>query len=304
MYKRVSVPLYRLGIATLLVASLLLAACDNVPAPPTPTTIADASTAGTSVAGVETKAEPVSQGWIFTLSALKQENHFNLDLDVRAASGAPIGVISMGRGRNYEQQGNPDLMSTVVITANGKVILEVAASGPANIRGDKGNVVVASKGQSYDKTTAQGWHVRATVKDVAVVEHPKLADGSGSPAPDPVFHKLDMDVEIAGNAATPYLGLIADNVTASRAALENLRGDDLQLIDHGVIIRQVTPCGPADKAGLRVDDIILAINDKKIDESNPLTVPLSRLHAGDKASLDVVRDGKNLKIEVTLGTRP
>jgi hypothetical protein len=298
MHKPTFALLRYLRLSALVVMSLLLPACDSLPSSATPTSIAGTPT----VERAATRPEPVSQGWIFTLPVLRQENHFNLDLDVVATGGIPIGTISMGRGRNYEHQGNPDLMSTVTITANGKLLLEIAASDPANKPGENSNIAVAAKGQSYEKTTVEGWHVRTTVKQLAVTQHPKLADGTQ--AADPVFQTLDMDVEVVGNSATPYLGLIADNVTAARAALENLRDANLQLIEHGVIIREVTPGGPADKAGLRPGDIILAINSKKIDEYNPLTVPLSRLHAGDKVTLDVVRDGKNLAVEATLGRRP
>ncbi len=284
----------RLRVLVLLALAVLPAACDTAPSPP-------ASVTNTPTRS-EPRLQPLSQGWIFKLPALAKENHYKLDLDVLAEGGLPIGVLSMGRGRNYEKQGKPDLISTVQITANGNPVLELAAASPPGTPGDSSQVEVASQGRSYEKTTAEGWRVRTTVNALAIQEHPKLPDGSEGPSP--VFTTLDMDVEVAGSTAGPYLGLTADNVSASRAALENLRGPDLQLLDHGVVVREVTPGGPAGKAGLREGDVILAINNEKIRKDSPLSVLLNRFQAGETIDLDVVRDTKPFKIAVTLGKRP
>lgn len=66
----------------------------------------------------------------------------------------------------------------------------------------------------------------------------------------------------------------------------------------------VIPDGPADKAGLRQRDIITAIDDTKIDQSNSLSSLLGTHQPGDKVKLTVVRDGKTLHINATLGSLP
>ena len=51
-------------------------------------------------------------------------------------------------------------------------------------------------------------------------------------------------------------------------------------------------------------DIITAINGKAIDEEHPLDATLAQFSPGDTVSLDVLRNGAHITLQVTLGTRP
>jgi hypothetical protein len=247
-------------------------------------------------------AQPVGQGWILKLSDLTPDNGYRVSLNVVSPRGGMIGIFSMLRGRSYERQGKPDLMSTVQLRMNGDLLLELAAAAPVGDGADGSHLEVARKGQTYEKTTAEGWRVRTGVQDVSVDPHPGLPDGTTGP--DAVFTALALDVEVLGGSDTPYFGFIGDNVVRQRAALENLRGPDLQLLDHGVVVRRVEPGGPAAKAGLREGDVVLAIDGKAIDQDNSLSVLVNRYKVGDKVTLDVIRDTKPMKVEVTLEKRP
>ncbi len=61
---------------------------------------------------------------------------------------------------------------------------------------------------------------------------------------------------------------------------------------------------PADKAGLKDKDIITQIDDTKLDEKNSLISVLGRKSVGDKASLHVLRDGKDVTLTTTLEAAP
>ncbi len=58
---------------------------------------------------------------------------------------------------------------------------------------------------------------------------------------------------------------------------------------------------PAAKAGLKEDDIITKIDDKTVTETLPLARIIRGYQPGDKVTLTVLRDGKTLEIELTLG---
>lgn len=59
----------------------------------------------------------------------------------------------------------------------------------------------------------------------------------------------------------------------------------------------------AEKAGLKENDIILEINQEKITQDNPLSQVITKYNPGDKVVLKVLRNDKELSIEVVLGER-
>ena len=62
--------------------------------------------------------------------------------------------------------------------------------------------------------------------------------------------------------------------------------------------------GPAEKAGLKLGDIITKINDQVVGESSSLSSIASEFLPGEVVKLTVVRDGKTQTIDLTLGTFP
>ncbi|MAE23149.1 MAG: serine peptidase [Pseudomonas sp.] len=72
----------------------------------------------------------------------------------------------------------------------------------------------------------------------------------------------------------------------------------------GALVAQVLEDGPADKGGLQVGDVILSLDGKPIVMSADLPHLVGGLKPGEKAELDVVRDGSRKKLNVTVGTLP
>jgi serine protease Do len=68
----------------------------------------------------------------------------------------------------------------------------------------------------------------------------------------------------------------------------------------GALVSQVEPNSPGAKAGLKVGDVITEMNGKKVDNSGQLQAAISAQRPGNKVTLGVVRDGKNLSLPVTL----
>ncbi len=72
---------------------------------------------------------------------------------------------------------------------------------------------------------------------------------------------------------------------------------------NGVFIEEVTPGGPAEKAGLKVEDIIVSVNGKMIKDGQDLIDTVSSIPVGSKATLQVLRDHSEKAYEVTVGDR-
>ena len=73
--------------------------------------------------------------------------------------------------------------------------------------------------------------------------------------------------------------------------------------EKGALVLAVRDGTPADKAGIKEDDIILKVNDKVIKEAVQLTEVIQSFRPGTDVTITILRDGKEKKLEVKLGTR-
>jgi S1-C subfamily serine protease len=71
----------------------------------------------------------------------------------------------------------------------------------------------------------------------------------------------------------------------------------------GAEISQVHPNGPAARAGLRSGDVILQVNGTKVDDAAELVALVHEMKPQTQAELEVMRDNKQIKVPVTLGSR-
>jgi S1-C subfamily serine protease len=116
-----------------------------------------------------------------------------------------------------------------------------------------------------------------------------------------------------GKARYAYLGVATSPVYPQLAEHFDLP------VDHGAWVQEVTPGGPADRAGLRGGrdqqrfqdrayvvggDVIVAIEGRQVREENDVASALVRFSPGDELTLEVVRDGDRRTIRVKLGERP
>lgn len=71
--------------------------------------------------------------------------------------------------------------------------------------------------------------------------------------------------------------------------------------NHGVVIASVQPKSPADKAGLEPGDIVLAINDKRIKNSQEVRNQIGLLPIGEEVKLDILHKGEAQTIRAEVG---
>jgi serine protease DegQ len=74
--------------------------------------------------------------------------------------------------------------------------------------------------------------------------------------------------------------------------------------DRGAIIAGVVRGGPADRAGMRPGDILLAVQGKKVGSTNDMMNLIAALPPGGKAAMTVMRKNRETTFDVTVGRRP
>lgn len=106
-----------------------------------------------------------------------------------------------------------------------------------------------------------------------------------------------------GKISRPMLGIRYINVTEELAALNKMSVTQGVLVIRGDNAGElaVTPGGPADKAGIRENDVLVSINGTKIDETNTLISLLRKYKPGDTITIKLLRANKELQVSVKLG---
>lgn len=104
-----------------------------------------------------------------------------------------------------------------------------------------------------------------------------------------------------GKVERAYLGVQYVSITPAVKEEYELAADkgDYVTAERG---SSVQPGGPADKAGVKDKDIIVAVNGARVGEVASVSSLISEYEPGQKVELTVLRDGREVKLNATLGT--
>ncbi len=109
--------------------------------------------------------------------------------------------------------------------------------------------------------------------------------GLGFSIPIDQAKRIAQELIDTGKATHPQLGVqVTDATTGS-----------------GAVLRAVTSGGPADKAGLKVGDIVTSVDGKAVDSADDLIAHVRSAAPGSTVKVTYVRDGKTSTVDVTLG---
>jgi serine protease Do len=122
--------------------------------------------------------------------------------------------------------------------------------------------------------------------------------GIGFAVPSNMAKQVMEQIEKNGKVTRGYIGALIGTLTPELAP--QFGAKDVK----GALISQVTPGGPAEKAGLKMGDIVTAIEGKPVTTGDELTMAVIARSPGSNVTLDIVRDGKPNKVNITLGQRP
>jgi serine protease Do len=119
--------------------------------------------------------------------------------------------------------------------------------------------------------------------------------GIGFAIPINVAKELLPQLETKGKVTRGFLGVLIQKVTPDIA--EGLG------LDHarGALVANVTKDGPADKAGVKVGDVIVEFDGKEVNDSGDLPLMVARTSVGKTVPMKVLRDKREVTLKVTLG---
>ncbi len=189
-----------------------------------------------------------------------------------------VGVIS-GLGRSLTAEGNGVVETLEDIIQTDAAINKGNSGGPLlNLRGEVVgvNVAMSEEGQSIGFALA----VNKAKKDIERVKN-------------------------TGKIVYPFLGLRYTLITP------DLQEEEKLPVDYGAWVAPPTDSktpaiikgGAAEKAGIKIGDIILEVDGKKITTTNSLAKMVQSHIPGDKITLTILRDSQTITTEVVLGDK-
>ena len=129
--------------------------------------------------------------------------------------------------------------------------------------------------------------------NTAIISQTGSYTGYSFAVPSNIVKKIAYDLMDFGSVKRAVLGI-------SMMPIDDKIAEELKLSSrNGVYIDEVSKSGAADKAGIKAGDVLIAIDSTKITNPASVQEAVSRFSPGDNAVVTVLRDGKELKLDVT-----
>ena len=116
----------------------------------------------------------------------------------------------------------------------------------------------------------------------------------------PVNKVVDVAEQLisGGTVTHPFIGIIGGTVNPDLVASEKLT------VEEGAFVNKVEPGSGAQKAGVKAGDVVVAVDGADVRTMDDLILLIRRHKAGDVVKIKVLRGGKPLDLNVTVGDRP
>jgi serine protease Do len=119
--------------------------------------------------------------------------------------------------------------------------------------------------------------------------------GIGFAIPINLAKNIVKQLKDTGKVVRGWLGVVVQMVTPELADSFGLKEG------KGALVADVEQGSPADKAGIKKGDIIIAYKGEEIKEMNELPLMVAETAVGEKAEVTIIRDGKTIEKKVTIG---
>ncbi len=119
--------------------------------------------------------------------------------------------------------------------------------------------------------------------------------GIGFAIPINMAREIMAQIIDTGSVQRGRLGAQAQDLTQELAQAFNLAPNT-----HGAVVVKIIPNSPADKAGLRVGDVIKKVNQRDVHKADDLHNTIGLLRLGTRVNLTVLRDSKQFKMTVQI----
>ena len=122
--------------------------------------------------------------------------------------------------------------------------------------------------------------------------------GLGFAIPSNLASVVKDSIIATGKFEKPYMGVYLNNLDSEKIKALNIKST------NGVLIAKVVADGPAARAGIQANDVIVAVNGKAVNSAGAFIGELAAKKVGESVELSVIRNSQTVKIRVTLEETP
>ena len=119
--------------------------------------------------------------------------------------------------------------------------------------------------------------------------------GIGFAIPTNLVKDLLPQLKAKGKVVRGFLGTTIQKITPDIAESMGLKQA------NGALVADVAKDGPAERAGIKTGDVIVAFDGKEIKDSTDLPLQVARLAPGKRVQVKILREGKELTLPITVG---
>lgn len=198
--------------------------------------------------------------------------------DVAVAIGSPLGLEQTVTGGIISA-----LNRTVTPGGGAPPLVDMIQTDAPITHGNSGGALVSGDGAVIGINTAIG---TATGQSV----------GIGFATPIDVAVAVAHELIATGRATHPWLGVTGSNITIATAERFG--------VADGALMVQVIPNGPAGRAGIKPNDVVVSFDGSRIKSMDELIVAIRNHKVGQRVAIEVVRSKRHIKLSATLAEKP
>ena len=122
--------------------------------------------------------------------------------------------------------------------------------------------------------------------------------GLGFAIPSNLVSVVKDSIISTGKFEKPYIGVYLNNLDSEKIKALNIKST------NGVLIAKVIENGPAARAGMQANDVVVAVNGKSVNSAGSFIGELAAKKIGETVELSIIRNSQTLKIRVPLEEVP
>ncbi|MBL5981319.1 serine protease [Petrotoga sp. 9T1HF07.CasAA.8.2] len=280
----------------------------------------------------EYQTKGVGSGFIFDKRGYILTNYHVIDSAEKIS-------VSLPNGKDYDAElvgGDEDLdlaiikisadedLPTLPLGDSDKIRIgedAIAIGNPLGLQNTVTAGVISATNRSIPKPDGNGNYVDLIQTDATINPgnsggpllniHGEVIGINTAIAVDPQLGSVNIGFAIPINIAKRFADSVMETGTFQRAYLgvyisditEELKKSLGLKVDKGAYVQDLVPGGAAEKAGIKVNDVIVEVNGKKIENTDDLTSLLATYPAGNTVEVVVDRFGERITFNVTLGSQ-